>query len=273
MLRRAIAGPRVWAPPRRALSSGAVVDEVTAWSRAMEAKYGAGTYKLFRPLYKDLADEMRREALTKPPPPMDGWVARHDEAENLAVFSRAGDEGARTGRVVAYCPIVMGNPPKLNDLLHAVDWFPVEALVERNGVVLHFSVAASEGGMHMRNVRASRRSTRHGRGGGMGRDGAYGGAAPRGHKRRTRLQLAGVAPRPRPHLRVSRPPYRAQRPTLLHLRRPDRARTGRRVVLVVEGVELHEPVKGPASEPPPVGEEAHGVDRTKVAPHLPQLLL
>ncbi|KAH8613337.1 putative Mitochondrial glycoprotein [Trypanosoma vivax] len=158
MLRRAIAGPRVWAPPRRALSSGAVVDEVTAWSRAMEAKYGAGTYKLFRPLYKDLADEMRREALTKPPPPMDGWGVRHDEAENLAVFSRAGDEGARTGRVVAYCPIVMGNPPKLNDLLHDVDWFQVEALVEREGVVLHFSVAASEGGMHMRNVRAYRLS-------------------------------------------------------------------------------------------------------------------
>lgn len=40
------------------------------WLREMEAKYGEGTYQLFRPLYKDLCDEMRREYFTKPPPPI-----------------------------------------------------------------------------------------------------------------------------------------------------------------------------------------------------------
>ncbi|KEG07594.1 hypothetical protein DQ04_09321000 [Trypanosoma grayi] len=120
----------------------------------METKYGAGAYKLFRPLYKDLADEMRREVCAKPPPPIDGWTVRHDEAGNLAVFTRAADTKARTARVVAYSPVVMANPPKINELLYFLDWFPVEVLMARNGVIVHFSMATNEGGMHMRNVRA-----------------------------------------------------------------------------------------------------------------------
>ncbi|ESL08901.1 hypothetical protein TRSC58_03388 [Trypanosoma rangeli SC58] len=138
----------------RVFSSGAVQNDATAWELAMGDKYGSGTYKLFRPLYKDLADEIRREAGVRPPPPMEGWTARHDAATNLAVFERAADAASRTGRVVAYSPIVMANPPKINALLYFIDWFPVEVLVARNGVIVHFSMASNEGGMHMRNVRA-----------------------------------------------------------------------------------------------------------------------
>ncbi|KAH9598157.1 Mitochondrial glycoprotein [Trypanosoma melophagium] len=138
----------------RRFSSGVVEDETTLWARAMEEKYGPGAFKLFRPLYKDLADEMRREGTTRPPPPMDGWSVRHDEAGNIVVFTRAADEKERLGRIVAYSPIEIANPPKINDLLYFVDWFPVEVMVVRNGVIVHFSMAANEGGMHMRNVRA-----------------------------------------------------------------------------------------------------------------------
>ncbi|PBJ69412.1 hypothetical protein BCY84_19817 [Trypanosoma cruzi cruzi] len=147
-------GMRATVMATRAFSSGDVQDEATRWTRGMEDKYGPGAYKLFRPLYKDLSDEMRREVNVRPPPPMDGWTTRHDEATNLAVFERAADETTRVGRVVAYSPIEMANPPKLNDLLYFLDWFPVEVLVARNGVILHFSMAVNEGGMHMRNVRA-----------------------------------------------------------------------------------------------------------------------
>lgn len=156
LLDRHSTGRSAAAITRRLFSSGDVSDEATAWARAMEEKYGPGTYKLFRPLYKDLADEMRREVDVRPPPPMDGWSVRHDEAVNLAVFTRDADENARMGRVVAYSPIEMANPPKLNELLHFIDWFSVEVLLTRNDVILHFSMAANEGGMHMRNVRAYR---------------------------------------------------------------------------------------------------------------------
>nr|CCC95538.1 unnamed protein product [Trypanosoma congolense IL3000] len=168
--RRGKMAPRV---SHCALSTECVEDEVTRWNRAMEVKYGSGAYKLFRPLYKDLADEMRREAYTKPPPPIEGWSVRHDEEVNLAIFTRHGDVNARTARIVAYAPIAVGNPPKLNDMLYFVDWYPIEVLMERNGAIVHFSVAASEGGMHMRNVRAY--SARDGSlaGSGEGREGSH----------------------------------------------------------------------------------------------------
>ncbi|CBH17959.1 hypothetical protein, conserved [Trypanosoma brucei gambiense DAL972] len=137
----------------RALSTDTTGDEATAWSHAMEAKYGTGTYKLFRPLYKDLSDEMRLEAYTKPPAPMQGWSVHHDEAVNLAIFSHKGDSRSRTARVVAYSPITVENPESLNPLLYFMDWYPINVLMERNGVIVHFSIASTEGGMHMRNVR------------------------------------------------------------------------------------------------------------------------
>ncbi|RNF06052.1 hypothetical protein TraAM80_04206 [Trypanosoma rangeli] len=97
---------------------------------------------------------MRREAGVPPPPPMEGWTACHDAATNLAVFGRSTDAATRTVHVVAHSPIAMANPPKMNALLYCVDWFPVEVLVARNGVIVHLSMASNEGGMHMRNVRA-----------------------------------------------------------------------------------------------------------------------
>ncbi|EPY32202.1 hypothetical protein STCU_02929 [Strigomonas culicis] len=57
-------------------------------------------------------------------------------------------------RVLAYSTVELKDPPRLNSLLTFADWFPVEVLLERRGVVLHLSMAANEGGMHMRNVRA-----------------------------------------------------------------------------------------------------------------------
>jgi hypothetical protein len=123
------------------------------WMQAMQAKYGDGAYQLFRPLYRDLVDEMRREANTSPPTPNEGWTVEINDAANLVIARREANVADKTGRVVAYTNIRMANPPKLHQGMYMADFFAVEVLVERNGVIMHFSTCAIERQMHMRNVR------------------------------------------------------------------------------------------------------------------------
>ncbi|XQJ31865.1 hypothetical protein NXY56_007990 [Leishmania guyanensis] len=223
---------------RRALSTEKPVDGETQWVRAMGSKYGPGNYQLFRALYKDLCDEIRREYYTKPPPPPlatrttnassslaaaevtpgikdsssgvarqssgaggadvtaspthtegmsaaperedgisevthaaqqtaasrllwqpeetygDGsWSVQHRPEDNVVVFHRDAVKEGRLAAVHAWARIELKDPPRLNAVLTFADWIPLEVCVERNGVILHFSMASNEGGMHMRNVR------------------------------------------------------------------------------------------------------------------------
>ncbi|CUG90007.1 Hypothetical protein, putative [Bodo saltans] len=124
------------------------------WVQAMQEKYGEGAFQLFRPLYRDLVDEMRREANTAPPTPKKGWSVALDDKVNLVVARREANAAEKTGRVVAYTNIKMANPPKLHQGMYMADFFPVEALVERNGVIMHFSSCAIDRRLHLRNVRA-----------------------------------------------------------------------------------------------------------------------
>lgn len=112
--------------------------------------------------------------LTNLPPPTYGdgtWRVRYDELNNMLVFTRDSVRGlhpqrhsdAKKGRapasfqklakVVAYARVEMKDPPKMNATLTFADWCPIEVLIERNNVILHYSIAANEGGLHMRNVR------------------------------------------------------------------------------------------------------------------------
>ncbi|AYU83763.1 hypothetical protein conserved [Leishmania donovani] len=230
---------------RRTLSTEELVDEETQWTRAMGSKYGFGNYQLFRALYKDLCDEIRREYYTKPPPPPpatrttgvspslaapeaspevhggadsgandtssgatkhssvaggadatssltqgggmpaasqredstgetaraaretaatppsqpeetygDGsWSVQHRPEDNVVVFHRGAVKRGRLAAVHAWARIELKDPPRLNAVLTFADWIPIEVCVERNGIVIHFSMASNEGGMHMRNVR------------------------------------------------------------------------------------------------------------------------
>ncbi|CCW69242.1 unnamed protein product [Phytomonas sp. Hart1] len=159
--------------PHRALSTLQLEDEATSWARAMGERYGPGNYQLFRSLYKDLCDEMRNESETRPPPPFlpegssifsaspsrpaddaGAWGVAYDRATNIVRFTRAAVAATRQARVVAYAPVEVKNPPKISAALTFVDWYPLEVLITRHGVVLHFSIACNEGGMHMRNLRA-----------------------------------------------------------------------------------------------------------------------
>ncbi|EPY39536.1 hypothetical protein AGDE_04392 [Angomonas deanei] len=146
-------------------------EEERDWILYQGDKYGEGNYQLFRPLYKELCDEVRREYYAKPPPPLETkepawvggegkaedngrWSTRYSRAHNTLVFTRPAMPRAGLGRVAAYATVELKNPDKLNDVLLFADWFPIEVFVERKNIVLHFSIAANEGGMHMRNVRA-----------------------------------------------------------------------------------------------------------------------
>lgn len=126
-------------------------EEELSWGAQMEVKYGEGTWKLFRPLYKDLVDEMRREMTTKPPQPLKDWSTRHDTKNNVVVFEKDPAEGM--GRVWAYSKLVIASPPRLHQGMTFADFCPIEALVERKGIVAHFSVCLVEDNLHLRNVR------------------------------------------------------------------------------------------------------------------------
>lgn len=194
---------------RRSLSTSVVQGEAEQWAAAMANKYGAGNYQLFRPLYKDLCDEVRREYYTKPPAPPSAAAARrrapevaeagdsregevsgasettsaaaaaaHDgtsspphptppettygdgtwsvdyrAADNVVTFDRFAVKEGRLSAVHAWSRVELKDPQRLNAVLSFADWIPIEICVERNGVMIHFSMASNEGGMHMRNVR------------------------------------------------------------------------------------------------------------------------
>lgn len=136
-------------PPEMYSNDGAPYD----WTEEMKEKYGQGNFPLFRSIYRDLVDEMRSEATTKPPPPMKDWTIDVDESVNLVVARKAANTQERTGRVVVFATPKIGDPPRLNQTLQIADYYEMEAFVERNGVVLHCSLSVIEGGLYMRNVR------------------------------------------------------------------------------------------------------------------------
>ncbi len=124
---------------------------------ALFDEHGEGTFRFFRSLYKDLCDEMRREKFSKPPPPLlfagTPWRVVHDEVNNQLLFERPADEAKGLGRVLVTTTAKMGDPPKLNDILTFTLWYAAEALIERNGTIMHVSLGQAECNMHIRNVR------------------------------------------------------------------------------------------------------------------------
>jgi hypothetical protein len=50
----------------------------------------------------------------------------------------------------------MRDPPSLNESISSVDWFVVDLLVERSGVIFHAMLSNIEGQLHVRNVKAYR---------------------------------------------------------------------------------------------------------------------
>lgn len=133
-------------------------DFEVAVRRRMQTRYGEGTYDLYRSLYKDLSDEMRREVHAKPPPPMEEWRIEHQPGSAFVGFVHEPPAGtpASISRVYAWTNVTLADPNQMNEVLTFLNWYPIEACVVRNGVIMHFSVAYVEGSLHLRNVRVYR---------------------------------------------------------------------------------------------------------------------
>lgn len=125
--------------------------ELELWKASNTAHYGDGAYPLFRALYKDLCDEMRREIHAKPPAPFDNFTVKHDVGSNFVTFERPA-EGAK-GRIFAYGEIKLADPNQKNDMLQFLNWYPVEVLIIKNKMVMHAAVCAVESNYHVRNVK------------------------------------------------------------------------------------------------------------------------
>lgn len=125
------------------------------------SQFGEGTFRLYKSIYKDLCDEMRREPHAKAPPPHLSdlkWTVRHDAPNNQLIFEHPSSEERRLGRVLAFTDIAMADPPRKNEILTFTTWYAVEVLIERNDTVVHVSLGQAECNMHMRNVRVYKKS-------------------------------------------------------------------------------------------------------------------
>ena len=129
-------------------------DDLDAWKDQMEQKYGPGSFPLYRALYKDLCDEMRREINTKPPPPMDGFTTHHTPGTDYVVFTRDSKEDEKgSGRIFAYGKLRLADPTKMNEMLTFLNWYPIEVCMVRDGLVLQASIGNVESQFHMRNIK------------------------------------------------------------------------------------------------------------------------
>jgi hypothetical protein len=115
-------------------------------------KYGEGSYDLYRALYKELCDEMRREKHIRPPPPYRAWQAEHVPGTKQVSFVRPpAFEGDAT--VYAWGALELGDPSMMNEMLTFLSWHPIEACIVRGNHVMHFVCSCGEHQMHLRNIR------------------------------------------------------------------------------------------------------------------------
>ena len=121
-----------------------------SWEMTMETKYGPGRHRFGRNIYKDLCDEFRGEAFTRPPPPLEGWSAHHKPGTKIVTFSREAVNGIRA---VAVTELKFENPPQADEAVTFADCFITELLMERNGAVMHTDMYLIDKGVELKNFR------------------------------------------------------------------------------------------------------------------------
>jgi hypothetical protein len=120
-----------------------------------KVEYGDDTYTLYRSLYKELAEEMRREIFSRPPAPLDYWQVLHAPNTRFVTFVR--EEGmAHNARAVMYTDLDIRDSPQMNPTIAMADWLPIDAFIIRGKIVMHFAAAAIDNSLHIRNVRCYR---------------------------------------------------------------------------------------------------------------------
>lgn len=121
------------------------------WKSENARFYGEGSYPLYRALYKDLCDEMRREVHAKPPPPFDNFSVKHEVGSDYVIFERPAD--AKRGRIFAHGELKLADPKQKNELMTFLHFYPIDVLIAKGDLVLHVSCCNVESNYHIRNIR------------------------------------------------------------------------------------------------------------------------
>jgi hypothetical protein len=124
----------------------------------MQAEMGGGNFDIYRSLYKEMSDELRREITAKPPAPIDGWTVQHTPGTGHVGFMKK-SPGTTGSHVYAWAKVELADPEQMNEVLTFLNFYPIEACIVRRGHVCHFSVSYVEGNMHLRNVRIYKDAT------------------------------------------------------------------------------------------------------------------
>ncbi len=115
------------------------------------AKYGDKPFKFYQALYRELCDEMRREAFSKPPVPYLDWTVDYERGRGWVAFKKPA-AGPLKLPVEVYAPLFLGDPKKMNEKIEFLIWYPMEVFVRKSNLVIHISVAGFEANMHFRNM-------------------------------------------------------------------------------------------------------------------------
>jgi hypothetical protein len=121
--------------------------------KELHEKYGEGPTDLYRTLYKELCDEIRRERHTKPPAPNShivDWQVEHKPGTAFVTFRRK----AGNADVLIGADLNLRDPKQINEVLTFLNWYPMDVMIKRDAYVLHFQVACAEQQLFPRNIRA-----------------------------------------------------------------------------------------------------------------------
>ena len=143
------------------LSVDRVVDNssllVGEWELALEEKFGTGTHRLRRALFREYCDEMRGEVHTKPPAPHGKWRVAHEDGTDVVTFSLAREHTIDGVEISIVGRLFFKDPPGKGDFCTIVDNHFVHILMERNGVVVAYEAAMLERVFEIKNIKVLKR--------------------------------------------------------------------------------------------------------------------
>lgn len=118
----------------------------------MQSKLGEGTYDLYRALYKDLCDEMRREIHARAPGPVEGWTAHHEPFTRFITFKRT-KRPEEDFEVVVHAEVAIQDPKTINEVMQFLNWYPFEVFVHRGEYTAQISCCFVESSPQVRNMK------------------------------------------------------------------------------------------------------------------------
>ena len=118
----------------------------------MQSKLGEGTYDLYRAIYKDLCDEMRREVFARAPAPVAGWTAHHEPYTRFMTFKRT-KRPEEDFEVIVHAEVAIQDPKTINEVMQFLNWYPFEVFIRRGEYTSQMSCCFVESNPQIRNFK------------------------------------------------------------------------------------------------------------------------